>query len=78
MSSAPRTLGFVLILLATIGFLVTCVYREWRRNSVQSSQATFLNLYAVEGLWVRCTSPQPGQIQCDEYDTALIGIPGEI
>jgi len=74
MSSSARSLGLGLAVIATVGILFTTIFREWKRNSVESSQANFLQLYASEGLWVRCTSPLPGQFQCDQYDTSFLGL----
>nr|XP_009859999.1 claudin-1-like isoform X3 [Ciona intestinalis] len=75
MSGSISYLGLVLTLISTIGIIFTTIYREWKRNSVQASQQVLDRLYSCEGLWVRCTSPTPGQFQCDDYDTALLGLP---
>jgi len=67
-------LGFV----ATIGIIYTLASKEWRVNSQTSSSAVAMNIKSYEGLWVRCTSSQAGQIICDNYDESKWLLPGEL
>jgi len=66
--------GMGLSLLSMGGILFSTISREWKRNSAESSQANLHQVYSTFGLWVRCTSPFPGQFSCDAYDTALFGV----
>ncbi|XP_076800481.1 claudin-4-like isoform X3 [Clavelina lepadiformis] len=70
--------GCFLSFLAVTGIIFTTAFPEWKRNSVQSSQSNFIQVYSAEGLWLRCTSPQPGQYNCDMYDVAIIGLQAAI
>jgi len=66
--------GLGLSFLAMVGVMFATISKEWKRNSPESSQANFNQVYNSEGLWVRCNSPLPGQYSCDRYDVPLFGV----
>jgi len=54
------------------------MYSSWKVSSPVSSQGNFETLHSTEGLWRRCVTSAPGQLRCDNYDTALLGLPAEL
>jgi len=62
--------GLVLILVAVI-------LPQWRVNSPVASEPNMRMLIVREGLWIRCTGSPSYYWNCDNYDTALIGLPGK-
>jgi len=67
-------IGFI----ALIGIIYTLASKEWRVSSSTSSSNVVMDIHSYEGLWVRCTSPQSGQITCDHYDESKFLLPGEL
>jgi len=65
-------IGFI----ALIGIIYTLASKEWRVSSSTSSSNVVMDIHSYEGLWVRCTSPQSGQITCDHYDESKFLLPG--
>lgn len=70
--------GVVLGFIATIGIIYTLASKEWRVNSQTSSSSITIGIDSYEGLWVRCTSSQAGQLVCDTYDESKWLLPGEL
>jgi len=70
--------GFGLSFIAGLGMLFCTMSNEWKRNSKESSQANLQQVYTSEGLWKRCTSPIANQVNCDNFDVALIGVEAEL
>ena len=75
MSTCPN-IGVGMAVLATAGILYTVASKHWKQNSQASSQNIVGNIQSYQGLWVRCTSPEPGRFTCDEYDVSYLGLPG--
>ncbi|XP_026692137.2 claudin-1-like isoform X1 [Ciona intestinalis] len=78
MANACPSVGLALGILATVGILYSLASKEWKRNSQNSSQNVNRGIYSYEGLWVRCTSPMPGQFQCDNYDESFLALPASL
>nr|XP_026692137.1 claudin-1-like isoform X1 [Ciona intestinalis] len=78
MANACPSVGLALGILSTIGILYSLASKEWKRNSQNSSQNVNRGIYSYEGLWVRCTSPMPGQFQCDNYDESFLALPASL
>lgn len=73
---ALQTAAFCSAMLSFIGILYCVMSRDWKVSSSIASQNSLNNLHVSEGLWLRCTEPQPGIIQCDNYDTTLFNVEG--
>jgi len=67
-------LGFV----AMVGIIYTLASKEWKVNSQVSSSNVDMGIHSYEGLWVRCTSPQSGQLMCDNYDESMLALPADL
>ena len=76
MANPCPSVGLVIGFIATIGIIYTLASKEWKVNNPQSSQNVNMGIHSYEGLWVRCTSGQPGQIVCDSYDESILALPG--
>ncbi|XP_039249628.1 claudin-7-like [Styela clava] len=68
------TAGFGLAALSLVGIMYCIISNEWKRSSQLASQQSLKFLYLSEGLWMRCTVPTPGIMQCDNYSTALFDV----
>ena len=78
MANACQSIGLVLAFMSVVGIIYTLASKEWKRNSQVSSGSQFYGTNSYEGLWIRCYSPVPGQIQCDQFDQSYLGLPGEM
>lgn len=74
MTVTGHYIGASLTLVAAFGIMAAVIHREWKHNSPYDSQANLAYIHFTEGLWVRCVYPSPGIIQCDTYDSSLLGL----
>jgi len=61
-------------MVTTLLTLLTCGMPYWRVSDQVSSESYMRSIWAVEGLWIRCTSNME-MYSCDTYDTTMIGLP---
>ena len=66
-----------LSIIADLGAVFATIFREWKRSSIPDTQNNLQGVYATEGLWIRCTSVGFGSIECDNYDTSILALPGK-
>uniref|UniRef100_H2Z188 Claudin n=1 Tax=Ciona savignyi TaxID=51511 RepID=H2Z188_CIOSA len=78
MANNCPAVGLVLGLISTVGILYALASKEWKRNSAASSQNVNRGINSYEGLWIRCTSPYPGQFQCDNFDESSLALPASL
>lgn len=78
MANPCPSVGLLLGFLATVGIVYTLASKQWKINSQVSSSNVNMGIHSYEGLWVRCTSSQPGQELCDTYDESILGLPAEL
>lgn len=77
MANICSNIGILVAFMSTVGIIYTLASKEWKKNSQVASQQNAIGLNSYEGLWVRCTSPVPGTIQCDNYDDTFLALPGK-
>ena len=77
MTNIGANIGVLVAVVATVGIIYTLASKEWKKNSQVASAQNTIGLNSYEGLWVRCTSPVPGTIQCDTYDDSFLALPGK-
>lgn len=71
-------IALLLGLIGTAGILYVLSSKQWKQNSQVSSQNHLQGIESYQGLWVRCTSPEPGTFLCDEYDVSYLGLPRKL
>jgi len=68
--------GYIMGLLSACGSLITCVMPEWRKTDMQG-QVIEMQI-TKQGIWWNCQYFSTGQWHCDDFDRAILGLPGEL
>ncbi|XP_039249634.2 claudin-14-like [Styela clava] len=78
MAGALHYLGCIIAVFAVFGTMVTLIHHEWKHTSDINSPGHLQSIHMDEGLWIRCTYPAPGLVQCDTFGKSMFTLPGEL
>ena len=52
-----------------------CLYPGWRRDDQAGVVVNAKGVFTLDGVWFRCTMPNPVRLQCDYYAKSILGLP---
>ena len=55
--------------------VIVCLYPGWRRDDQAGTNVNTKGVFALDGVWFRCTMVAPIRFQCDFYGKSILGLP---